>query len=313
MSSRPKPTARTERRRAAVVGSPVAHSLSPVLHLAAYEALGLSGWSYERIERDEAGLAALAGSLDAEWAGLSVTMPGKRAALRVATRATDRAKAVGAANTLVRNDFGEWFADCTDVDGVTGALCAAGGYVPTADAEAVVLGAGGTACASLAALAELDVRRVHVVVRDPARTDEARACAERVGLALDVLRWSDADLAALCESAVILVNTAPPAAVESDVDSLALAGSVLDVIYHPWPTPLAQAVLRRTGRIATGLDMLLHQAFAQVEHFTTMPAPREAMRAALRSATGNTQELPLSAAPSDASENPDPPRLSTSR
>jgi shikimate-5-dehydrogenase len=278
-----------------VVGSPVAHSLSPVLHLAAYRALGLTGWSYERIERDEAGLPDLVATLGAEWAGLSVTMPGKRAALRVAAAATDRAHAVGAANTLVRKDSGEWFADCTDVDGVTGALRAAGGYVPVPDATAVVLGAGGTACAAVAALAELGVGQVQVVVRDPARAGELRDCADRVRLPVRAVRWADADFGRLCAGAAILVNTAPAAAIESDVDDLARAGCVLDVIYHPWPTALAQAVSRRGGRIATGLDMLLHQAFAQVEQFTGRPAPRAAMRTALRSATGDTLELPLSA------------------
>ena len=98
--------------KAAVVGSPVAHSLSPVLHGAAYAALGLDAWSYERIEGDADRVTELAGTLGSEWAGLSVTMPGKRAALEVASEASQRAVAVGAANTLVRGSSG-WFADCT--------------------------------------------------------------------------------------------------------------------------------------------------------------------------------------------------------
>ncbi|MGB3437841.1 MAG: shikimate dehydrogenase, partial [Actinophytocola sp.] len=132
-------------RRAAVVGKPVAHSLSPVLHGAAYEALGLP-WTYTRLEASAAELPALVASLDDSWAGLSVTMPGKGAALALATAATDRAVAVGAANTLVRREDG-WVADCTDVDGVAGALRAAGFGSGT---SGVVLGAGGTARAALA-------------------------------------------------------------------------------------------------------------------------------------------------------------------
>jgi shikimate dehydrogenase len=110
--------------RAAVLGSPVAHSLSPVLHSAAYAALGLE-WTYERVECDEDALPGLLASLGPEWVGLSVTMPGKRVALSCATSATARAQAVGAANTLVRAVDG-WHADCTDIDGVTGALRTAG-------------------------------------------------------------------------------------------------------------------------------------------------------------------------------------------
>ncbi|MGH3620251.1 MAG: shikimate dehydrogenase, partial [Sciscionella sp.] len=103
-------------RRAAVVGSPVAHSLSPVLHGAAYAALGLSGWSYERIECSGDGLSTVVNSLDGRWCGLSVTMPSKRAALALAAECTPRAVAVGAANTLVPLPGGGWRADCTDVD-----------------------------------------------------------------------------------------------------------------------------------------------------------------------------------------------------
>ncbi|UVS78281.1 shikimate dehydrogenase [Actinokineospora sp. UTMC 2448] len=275
-----------ERTRAAVLGSPVAHSLSPVLHSAAYAALGLD-WTYDRVECDERRLPGLVGSLGPEWAGLSVTMPGKRAALAVADSATDRARAVGAANTLVRVDSG-WRADCTDIDGVTGAL-RANGFAP-GPGDAVVLGAGGTACAALAAVVELGIPGAVVVVREPARAGDAVVCAERLGLALRVLRWTETDFAALAESASVLVNTAPAGATEELASSLARAPHVLDVIYHPWPTPLAEA---RDGVLATGLDMLLHQAFGQVEQFTGREAPRREMRDALRSATGGVLPLPL--------------------
>lgn len=280
----------TELRRAAVVGSPVAHSLSPVLHLAAYRALGLTGWTYERVEADALTLPGLVASLDETWVGLSVTMPGKHAALELAATAASRAVAVGAANTLVRKESGDWHADCTDVDGVVGALRAIG-YEP--GASGVVLGAGGTACAALAGLADLGVSFVAVVARDPARAQEAVRCGVELGLAIEVVRWAEADLGALAERAAVLVNTAPATAIEPHVAALAAAGCVLDVIYHPWPTPLAQAVGGRGGRLATGLDMLLHQAFGQVEQFTGRPAPRAVMRDALREATGGILPLPL--------------------
>ncbi|MCP2273700.1 hypothetical protein LV75_006231 [Actinokineospora diospyrosa] len=157
----------------------------------------------------------------------------------------------------------------------------------------MVLGAGGTACAALAAFVDLKITSAVVVVRDPARAAEAVACAERLGLPLTVSRWADTDFAALAREAEVLVNTVPPAATEPLVAELAAAAHLLDVIYHPWPTPLATAVSAAGGEIATGLDMLLHQAFGQVTHFTGQPAPRLAMRDALFAATGGILPLPL--------------------
>ncbi|HEX6346965.1 shikimate dehydrogenase [Umezawaea sp.] len=275
--------------RAAVIGSPVSHSLSPVLHAAAYAALGLD-WTYSRIECDEAGVPALVAGLDDSWTGLSVTMPGKRAALAVATSVTERAAVVGAANTLVRVPDG-WRADCTDVDGVIGALRHAGGF--SGGTRGLLLGAGGTATAALAAFAALGLSEVDLVVRDPARTVEAVACASRLGLGLSLVAWSAADFAALASSADVLVSTVPPSATGPVAASLAKAPCLLDVIYHPWPTPLGVAVLEQGRTMATGLDMLLHQAFGQVEQFTGLAAPREAMREALSTATGDVLPLPI--------------------
>lgn len=279
-------------RRAAVLGKPVEHSLSPVLHEAAYRALGLHGWSYQRVEVDEAGLAEFVAGLGPEWAGLSVTMPGKRAALACAHSATGRARAVGAANTLVQTAPGHWRADCTDVDGVTGALRAAAGYRPDGD-TGVILGAGGTAAAAAAALAELGLRRVLLVVREPARAADTADSARLAGLHVEVLRWSEVNFAALVADAAVLVSTVPEQAVRPHVDELASASCLLDVIYEPWPTAVAATVAERGGRLGTGLDMLLQQAFGQVEQFTGRTAPREAMRAALAEATGHIMPLPL--------------------
>ncbi|WP_084469863.1 shikimate dehydrogenase [Amycolatopsis benzoatilytica] len=280
-------------RRAAVLGKPVAHSLSPVLHRAAFAALGLTGWTYERVEIGAEELPGFVDGLGPEWVGLSVTMPGKRRALEYAVEVTPRAAAVGAANTLVRRAEG-WLADCTDVDGVTGALSYAGGYQPAEGDQAVVLGAGGTAAAAVVGLAALGVSTVSLVVREPARAEETVDAAKRAGLDVSVLRWSEVDFADLADRTAVLVTTVPPDAVLPHVAELARIGSVLDVIYHPWPTPLAEAVSSRGGRLATGLDMLLHQAFGQAEHFTGRPAPRAQMRAALREASGNILPLPIS-------------------
>ncbi|MHA6800499.1 shikimate dehydrogenase [Bounagaea algeriensis] len=268
-------------RRAGVVGSPIAHSLSPVLHTAAYRELGLLGWSYDRHEVTEQELPGFVAALGPEWTGLSVTMPGKHAALRLADVRTERAAAVGAANTLVRRADG-WLADCTDVDGVVGAL----GAVPGAE-RGLVLGAGGTAAAALAAFAELGMSESVLAVREPARARSAVATAERLGLRVRVERLDTAALSELAGASDVVVSALPAGAWDGlAAEHSAVAPHVLDVLYAPWPTPLARAVSAAGGRLATGLDMLLHQAFGQVEWFTGLPAPRAAMRAALAEATG---------------------------
>lgn len=267
--------------RAGVVGSPIAHSLSPVLHTAAYRELGLPGWSYDRHEVTEQELPGFVAALGPEWTGLSVTMPGKHAALRLADVRTERAAAVGAANTLVRRADG-WLADCTDVDGVVGAL----GAVPGAE-RGVVLGAGGTAAAALAGFAELGMSEGVLVVREPARARSAVATAERLGLRVRVERLDTAALSELAGGCDVVVSALPAGAWDGlAAEAPAVAPHVLDVLYDPWPTPLARAVSAAGGRLATGLDMLLHQAFGQVEWFTGLPAPRAAMRTALAEAAG---------------------------
>ncbi|WP_434442602.1 shikimate dehydrogenase [Lentzea sp. E54] len=263
-------------RKAAVIGSPIEHSLSPVLHNAAYAALGLD-WEYTRLECSEADVPALVSSLGPEWVGLSCTMPTKRAALAFASSVTARASAVGAANTLVRKGS-SWHADCTDVDGVVGALREKGF---SGGAHGVVLGAGGTATAALAGFAELGISSASLVVRDPSRAGEAVETAGRVGVSVEVLALSSVDLGVLAGAADVLVSTVPASATESLAGELARAPYVLDVIYHPWPTPVAAAAEVSGSRLATGLDMLLHQAFGQVEQFTGRPAPRDVMREAL--------------------------------
>ncbi|HTY29073.1 MAG TPA: shikimate dehydrogenase, partial [Mycobacterium sp.] len=149
-----------EARKAAVLGSPVAHSKSPLLHLAAYRALGLTGWTYDRIECTADQLPALVAGFGPEWVGVSVTMPGKFAALEFADERTERAELVGSANTLVRTDHG-WRADNTDIDGVAGAL---GDHRHLR--RAIVLGSGGTAPAAVVGLAEVGVTEIIVVARN---------------------------------------------------------------------------------------------------------------------------------------------------
>ncbi|MDT7610438.1 MAG: shikimate dehydrogenase [Pseudonocardiales bacterium] len=263
-----------------MLGSPVGHSRSPALHRAAYAALGLDGWRYDAIECDEAALPGLVDGLGPEWVGLSVTMPGKRAALARADLRTDRAVAVGAANTLVRLPDGAWRADCTDIDGVTGALTERG-WPGARSGRALVIGAGATADAAVAGLADLGMEHVTLMVRTPERAAGTIAVAGRFGLAAQVIGW-DPRLPGV-DGVDLVVSTVPPGVADDCAPAAARAAFVLDVAYHPWPTAMATAVAEAGGQLATGLDMLLHQAFGQVEQFTGRPAPRAAMAAALAS------------------------------
>lgn len=259
-------------RKAAVLGSPVAHSKSPQLHLAAYRALGLDGWTYERIECGAEELPGVVGGLGPEWVGVSVTMPGKFAALRFADEHTDRAALVGSANTLVRTPRG-WRADNTDIDGVSGAVGSASGW-------ALVCGSGGTAPAAVVALAELGVPGITVIARDPAKAARLVELGGRVGVATRFCGLDGGSLADEVAAAEVLVSTIPADVAARYADTFAPIPVLLDAVYDPWPTPLAAAVAAAGGRVISGLQMLLHQAFAQVEQFTGLPAPREAMTCA---------------------------------
>lgn len=265
-------------RAAAILGSPVSHSQSPALHLAAYRALGLTDWTYERLECSAEELPGLVTGLDEKFVGLSVTMPGKRAALEFADYRTERAVAVGSANTLVRRADG-WQADCTDIDGAAAALAELG---VSGGGRAVLIGAGGTAAPVMAALAGAGCREVSVVARTRKRAAEVLAVAETFDIATEVLPFeSGPALRARVEGCAVVVNTVPAAAAKPLAAAVAAAPKLFDVIYSPWPTPLAAAVAQHGGAVVGGLVMLLNQAFGQVEQFTGMPAPREAMAAAL--------------------------------
>ena len=256
-----------------MLGSPIAHSRSPQLHLAAYRALGLTDWTYERIECTAEQLPALVAGFGPEWVGVSVTMPGKFAALAFADERTPRAELVGSANTLVRTATG-WRADNTDVVGVTGALGRVG-------RTGLVVGSGGTAPAAVVGLADLGVERVTVVARNPDKAARLLGVAEAAGVNAQYCPLDGPGLAAQVAAASVVINTLPADAAAGYAPVLASAPLLLDAIYEPWPTPLAAAVAAAGGTVISGLQMLLHQAFAQVELFTGRPAPREQMAAAL--------------------------------
>ncbi|MFN3600318.1 MAG: shikimate dehydrogenase [Dietzia sp.] len=274
--------AATPPRSAAVLGHPVDHSLSPVLHGAAYRALGLDGWTYERIDCDAERLPAVVDSSPDLRVGYSVTMPGKFAALGYATEVSERARIVGSANTLVRRGNG-WFADCTDVDGVTGALAEFDDLPP--EPTAVVLGVGGTARPVLAGLAEAGATRVVLASRRD-NAGPAADCGRALGLEIRTVLLSDESLADEISRSDVLVNTVPEPGVGDLTGLVARANRLFDVLYDPWPTAAGSAAIAAGIPVVGGDVMLLHQAFGQVELFTGRPAPRQAMATALTAALG---------------------------
>ncbi len=264
-------------RRAAVLGQPIAHSLSPVLHSAAYAALGLHGWKYEAIECDEAGLPGLLGSLGPDWAGLSLTMPLKRAVLPLLDGAEPLAGQVGAANTVVLGPDGRQGFN-TDVPGMITALAQAG---VTEVRDALVLGSGATACSALAALAGIGARQAAVAVRNPATAGPLLEVAGRLGLSARLIPFGE-DPGEPARH--LLISTVPSGAADIYAERIASGAlaprAVLDVVYHPWPTRLAAAARQAGLATAGGFELLLHQATGQVRLMTGRDAPVAAMRAA---------------------------------
>jgi shikimate dehydrogenase len=208
-------------------------------------------------------------------------MPLNRAALEVADERRPAAAAVGAANTLLPATSG-WVADNTDAPGLAAALREAGAQVEAA----TVLGAGGTAQAALAALADLGITRCELLVRDPNRAAEALSTADRVGVVATVISW---DAAPQALTAPLIVSTVPAGA----ADAFAAQGwrsdqVVVDVVYAGWPTRLATAAAAAGCTVVSGARLLLHQAALQVQLMTGEPAPIDAMRAALAQAAPNS-------------------------
>ncbi|TCI99869.1 shikimate dehydrogenase [Aeromicrobium sp. IC_218] len=255
--------------RCAVLGSPVAHSLSPVMHRRAYADLGLD-WTYESHDVDEAALPGFLAGLDESWRGLSCTMPLKQAALDLADEVDPFARVVGVANTLVRTERGGWRAHNTDTTGAVAALDEQGvGTVSSAR----VLGGGATARSLLHGLLVRGLEHVELVVRDKARV---ASLAEQVrGERIEVVvREFDAPF---LDKVDLLVSTVPSDVVRHDAHDLVDASrAVFDVLYDPWPTALAATATVHGVPLVTGLDLLAHQAAGQVELMTgsTVPAAR---------------------------------------
>jgi shikimate dehydrogenase len=266
--------------RCAVLGDPIEHSLSPVLHRAAYDELGLD-WSYDAVRVSAGGLAAYVDGLGAEWRGLSLTMPLKREAVPLLTSQDEWTRVSGAANTLLLDESGGRHGLNTDVPGAEAALA---GATTAHLRHAVVLGGGATAASVLLALAERGLERATLVVREPTRAGET---VEVVGrhprppelsvVAIDALEPTGVD-----PTVDVLVSTVPATAQSPALlRAAAEVPVVFDVVYDPWPTPLAEQALATGQTLVGGLDLLLWQAVDQVRAMTgRFDVPVAAMRRA---------------------------------
>ncbi|NTW40770.1 MAG: shikimate dehydrogenase [Cellulomonadaceae bacterium] len=280
-------------RRAAVLGHPIAHSLSPVLHRAAYAALGLEGWLYDAIDVTEEELPQFVRDLDGSWVGLSLTMPLKQTVIGLLDHIEPLAEVVGAVNTVLVQASGSTpvlTGANTDVHGLVAALGEGlGSAASVAGRTAAVLGAGATAASTLAALAQLGCAAPVVHVRAVSRSGGLLRAAHRMGVE-PVVRTLDAAAATVVRADVV-VSTLPPRAADDVAAELLAAGTrpagvLLDVAYDPRPTALQRAWTQLGGIAVPGERMLLHQAVEQVRLMTGRPGPVEAMSAALEAVLG---------------------------
>jgi shikimate dehydrogenase len=263
----------------AVLGSPIAHSLSPVLHTTAYTELGLTGWDYRALECTSETLPALLLALEADGlAGVSLTMPLKRSVVPLLARVDRTASDLGVVNTvLFGGQEGVWWGTNTDVHGIVAALRSAG-VEPGRHDVAWVVGAGATAISALAALAALGIRTAVVVARRPEASTSLVRIGVELGIDLELRGW--ASLRG-CAEAPLVISTVPSGATDTFAAGLERAGGLLlDVGYDPWPTPLAAAWERGGGSVVGGLELLVEQAAEQVRLMTGQQPPVDAMRAA---------------------------------
>lgn len=251
----------------AVLGSPIDHSLSPLLHESAYRALGLNDWTYTQIECTASDLPRIVSAADPGMRGFSVTRPCKDAALRFADVVSERAHIVESANTLIRRGT-EWYADCTDIDGACASLKKSG-YT---GGNVLLLGAGGTSRPYLSALRSAGVEgvgRVAIASRAEERAQHTLHVAARLGLDYSWIPLNDPEiLRASCHNATLVISTLPGDAAAGYSTFLRRTPRLIDVTYAPWPTSLAQVVADNGGTVVGGRTMLLHQAVAQIEAFT---------------------------------------------
>lgn len=273
----PPITARTA--HAGVIGSPVRHSLSPVLHNAAYQALGLDlvYGAYE-VQPGDA-IAALAGAKALGFVGISVTTPHKDAIAAASDERTRRVEKLGAANSVAIKG-GTAIADSTDGLGLLADLARAVGFDPSG-ARCAVLGAGGAARDIVLSFADAGAAQVVVVNRSPSKAAVAAELAGDRGRVGSVAQLADFDLVVNATSIGLLADREAEEVARTFAAHLHPGQLVVDLVYRPARTLFLELALGAGARVRNGLGMLVHQAAAQVEFFTGRTAPIEAMWAAV--------------------------------
>lgn len=259
--------------RCAVLGSPINHSLSPVIHESGYKALGLD-MAYYRVEAPEArDIREVVRVNNPDIRGLSITMPGKGAALELVGLATKRAEDIGSANTLVPQEGGKWLADNTDVDGLTACIShVTGEDIELSGSTAIIVGNGGTARPAVAALAAAGVAKINVVARSE-RALNLQSLVKTLGMEFTWTRMDAPELGHECGQASVLVSTVPEDVAAEHSKAFVRAESIVDVIYDPYPTGLLEAAQAKGVPHADGLRMLAGQAEEQFRLFTGHSAP----------------------------------------
>ena len=269
---------------AAVIGSPIEHSLSPVIHRAAWAQLGIDGWEYRRLEQNADSLPGFVAGLGGDCVGLSVTMPCKQAVMPLLDAIDPLASAVGAVNTVVPSS-GVLAGFNTDVTGIASAVrraCAMAGC--PAPSSALVLGARATASSALAALGELGITSSTVAARRFGGPGSVVAAASRLGVTIEQVLWSDtAAVDRAAASADLVISTLPASAADPLAERLHVREGqiLLDVVYSPRDTALRSVFESAAGVVAEGTDMLVFQAAAQVQLMTGRSPDTDVMREAL--------------------------------
>ena len=254
-------------KKFAVLGSPISHSKSPLIHAAAYRVLG-EDWDYSRFEVAKGGLKRFIESDGASFTGFSLTMPLKEDAFTFADVADAISESTKASNTLVRiND--QWHAFNTDVFGITQAISQAS----TAPIKvSLIIGSGATATSAMAAIAKLSPGSSVLLL---ARNNSTRLALINFGRSLGLHVSYARRLATATKKAQVTISTLPGGAMDVAAKRLSAsrffkpAGVLLDVAYHPWPSQLADAWQGKDKKVVSGLEMLIWQAIAQIRIFKT--------------------------------------------
>ncbi|MFT8593335.1 MAG: shikimate dehydrogenase [Bifidobacterium sp.] len=266
------------KHRCAVLGSPIAHSLSPVLHRAGYRRLNLDGWDYCRRDVTQDGLQAFIDSLDQECAGLSLTMPLKKTIMPFGKPSDTWSRALKVANTAIfhwqdgtgmRPDISLYN---TDVEGIVRALEHAEGGADRSNLhDAVVIGSGNTAASAIAACAELGMGHVDIVARNEAASARLRGLSET--LSMTASTWPMDRVAKDIDERRFVISTLPSHAADPLASlwrkaGMALNATVLDVVYKPRPSMFVETCRQLGAAVITGEEMLIYQAIPQLALMT---------------------------------------------